>query len=422
MTNRQSTPGGWRHFFAEHRKRIFEMENRFDKIEDVIQSFANGEIVVLTDDESRENEGDLVLAASKATPEKINFMATHGRGLICVPLTEERAKTLELREMAPIEDPFQTAFTVSVDAREGVTTGISAFDRAATIAALIDPASTRADFVAPGHVFPLIARSGGVLRRAGHTEAAVDLAVLAGLSPAGVICEIMNEDGSMARLPDLDKFRRKHNVKLCSIAELIAYRRKHEALVRLDETVSLPTEWGIFELRLYSSLVDGLEHMALILGDVAGKRDVMTRMHSECLTGDVFSSRRCDCGPQLRTAMKMIADEGAGVLVYMRQEGRGIGLKNKLHAYKLQDNGCDTVEANERLGFPADLRDYGIGAQILVDIGVRSVKLLTNNPRKIVGLEGHGIEIAKRVPIIIQPDEHNRKYLETKKERLGHML
>ncbi len=398
------------------------MDNKFDRIEDVIKSFSEGEIVVLTDDEGRENEGDLVVAASKATPEKINFMAKHGRGLICVPLTEERAKALELREMAPIEDPFQTAFTVSVDAREGVSTGISAFDRATTVAALIDPASTRSDFVAPGHVFPLMARSGGVLRRAGHTEAAVDLAVLAGLYPAGVICEIMNEDGSMARLPDLAEFRCEHGLKLCSIAELIAYRRKNEALVRLDETVSLPTEWGIFKLRLYSSLVDGLEHMALILGDVSEQDGVMTRMHSECLTGDVFGSKRCDCGPQLRTAMKMIAEEGAGVVVYMRQEGRGIGLKNKLHAYKLQDNGCDTVEANEKLGFPADLRDYGIGAQILADIGVKSVKLLTNNPRKIVGLEGHGIEIAERIPIIIEPDEHNRKYLETKKKRLGHML
>jgi 3,4-dihydroxy 2-butanone 4-phosphate synthase/GTP cyclohydrolase II len=398
------------------------MNAEFDKIEEVVEAFGKGELVILTDDENRENEGDLIVAASKATPESINFMATYGRGLVCVPITEKRAEELSLGKMAASDDPFKTAFTVSVDAKEGTTTGISAFDRANTIAALIDPQSTRDSFVSPGHVFPLVAREGGVLRRAGHTEAAVDLAILAGLYPAGVICEVMKDDGTMARLPDLDDFRKKHGLKWCSVAELIAYRRKNEKLVRCEQIVDMPTDFGVFKLRLYTSALDGMEHLALVRGDVAGKKDVLTRMHSECLTGDVFASRRCDCGNQLHEALRRISDEGCGILVYMRQEGRGIGLKNKLHAYKLQEEGCDTVEANERLGFPADLRDYGIGAQILVDLGVESVRLLTNNPRKVVGLEGYGLEISERVPLIIPPHEHNEKYLKTKKSKLGHAL
>jgi 3,4-dihydroxy 2-butanone 4-phosphate synthase/GTP cyclohydrolase II len=398
------------------------MSNEFDKIEDVIEAFKKGEIVILTDDENRENEGDLIVAASKATPETINFMATHGRGLICAPITEKRAEELSLGKMAPSDDPFKTAFTVSVDAKENTTTGISAFDRANTMAALIDPQSTRESFVVPGHVFPLIAKNGGVLRRAGHTEAAVDLATLAGLYPAGVICEIMKDDGSMARMPDLNKFRKEHKLKWCSVAELIAYRRKNEKLVRCEQIVDMPTEFGVFKLSLYTSAIDGMEHLAMVKGDVAGKSNVLVRMHSECLTGDVFASRRCDCGDQLHEAMRRISEEGCGILVYMRQEGRGIGLKNKLHAYKLQEEGCDTVEANEKLGFPADLRDYGIGAQILVDLGVEGVKLLTNNPRKVVGLEGYGLKIAERIPLIIPPHEQNKRYLATKKEKMGHAL
>ncbi len=400
------------------------MKVEFDKVEDVVEALRRGEVVIVSDDAGRENEGDLVAVAGKTTPEVINFMATHGRGLVCVPITRKRAEELHLGQMASGKsgDPLGTAFTVSVDAMKGTTTGISAFDRANTVATLTDPEATREDFRVPGHVFPLVARDGGVLRRAGHTEAAVDLATLAGLYPAGTICEILNEDGSMARMPELCVFRKKHKLKWCSISDIIEYRRRNEQLVRREQTVNLPTDAGIFTMHLYLSVLDGFEHLALVKGDVAGKSDVLVRMHSECLTGDVFLSRRCDCGGQLRAAMSQIAAEGTGVLVYMRQEGRGIGLTNKLHAYRLQDEGFDTVEANERLGFAADLRDYGIGAQILVDLGVRSIRLLTNNPRKVVGLEGYGLKITERVGIVMAAHDDNRCYLSTKKERLGHIL
>lgn len=396
----------------------------FDPIEEVIESARKGEIVVVTDDESRENEGDLVMAAEQATARHVNFMAKHGRGLICVSMTRERLEHLGLSRMAHRRggDAFKTAFMESVDAAHGVTTGISAHDRAQTIKVLLDDASTGKDLVSPGHTFPLEAMAGGVLRRAGHTEAAVDLATLAGCKPAGVICEILKEDGSMARLSDLKKFASQHGLKMTSIADLIAYRRKQERLVELERTVKFPTEHGKFVLKLYRSIPDGAHHIALVMGDPARKQTALVRVHSECLTGDALGSLRCDCGRQLQAAMEMVSRHKSGVVLYMRQEGRGIGLANKIHAYLLQDKGLDTVEANERLGFDADLRDYGVGAQILCDLGIRRIRLITNNPRKIVGLEGYGLQIVERVPIICETTEHSARYLRAKKEKLGHML
>lgn len=394
----------------------------FHSSEQLIAAIANGEMVVITDDENRENEGDIIMAAEKVTPEAVNFMVTHGRGLVCAPLTQKRATELGLYEMARNEDPFGTKFTITVDANQGTTTGISAFDRATTIRALADPRTDARDFHAPGHVFPLIAREGGVLVRAGHTETAVDLARLAGLGPYGVICEIMNDDGSMARLPDLQAFAAKHQLKIGTVADLIAYRRRTESLVEKAEVVRMPTPEGEFDLHCFVAKTDGREHLALVYGEVSGKKDVLVRVHSECLTGDVFHSQRCDCGDQLHAAMAQIVAEGAGIVVYMRQEGRGIGLRNKLHAYHLQERGLDTVDANVKLGFAPDLREYGLGAQILLALGVDSVRLLTNNPKKIIGLEGYGIKITGRVPIVMCAGDNNRRYLDTKKDRMGHMF
>lgn len=395
----------------------------FDSIPDAIAEIQKGGMVIVTDDADRENEGDLVIAASHATPEAINFMVRFARGLVCAPITEERAKKLGLQRMvAHNRELYKTDFTVSVDAAKGVTTGISAQDRARTARLLASDESVPNDLVQPGHIFPLQARPGGVLQRAGHTEAAVDLARLAGLDPSGVICEIMNEDGSMARLPDLLKFKEEHKLLICSIEDLIAYRRKQEKLVEREQTIFMPTDFGDFDLYLYRSKVDNGHHLALVKGQIAADEPTLVRVHSECLTGDVFGSRRCDCGTQLHTALQQIEDAGSGVLVYMRQEGRGIGLGPKIHAYKLQEEGLDTVEANEKLGFPADLRDYGLGAQILVDLGVKKIRLLTNNPRKVVGLDGYGLEIVQQVPIRSVANPHNEKYLATKKIKLGHLL
>jgi len=395
----------------------------FSPIPEILKEIRRGRMVIVTDDSDRENEGDLVIAAAKATAKTVNFMASHARGLICVPITEERARQLGLQRMvAHNREIYKTDFTVSVDAASGVTTGISARDRAATIKVLADPTASPSDLVQPGHIFPLQAKPGGVLRRAGHTEAAADLARLAGLDASGVICEVLNPDGSMARLPDLRKFAKKHELKMCSIEDLIAYRRTRERLVEREQKVSMPTDFGDFDLYLYLSKVDGAHHLALVKGEINPDQPVLVRVHSECLTGDVFGSRRCDCGSQLHHAMKQIQDAGAGVLVYMRQEGRGIGLGPKIHAYKLQEEGLDTVEANERLGFPMDLRDYGLGAQILADLGVKKIRLLTNNPRKVVGLEGHNLEIVEQLPIVSSPNPHNARYLATKKKKMGHKL
>ena len=395
---------------------------QFNTIEEALEDLKTGRMIVVVDDEDRENEGDLVLAASKVTPEAINFMVRHARGLVCVPLTSARVKELDLPQMvAHNTDSHCTAFTVSVDAAS-TTTGISAFERAATVRALIDPATKPSDLKPPGHIFPLQAMDGGVLRRAGHTEAAVDLAKLAGLEPAGVICEIMNEDGSMARVPELFAFCARHGLKIITIADLIKYRMKKEKLVWRSAIAELPTAYGKFDLIGYENNIDNKTHLALTMGEINPDQPVLVRMHSECLTGDVFGSLRCDCGKQLHQAMKQISENGSGVLVYMRQEGRGIGLLNKLRAYELQDHGKDTVEANEALGFPPDLRDYGVGAQILVDLGVRQIRLLTNNPRKIKGLEGYGLKVVERVPLEIPPGDYNCRYLATKKKKLGHLL
>ncbi len=399
------------------------MESSFDSIESVIADIAAGKMIIVTDDADRENEGDLLMAAEKVTPADVNFMAMHARGLICNPITEERAAVLGLQRMvAKNREMFRTDFTVSIDAAEGITTGISAQDRAATVRLLVDPDATAESFVQPGHVFPLQARAGGVLRRAGHTEAAVDLARAAGLQPAGMICEILNEDGSMARLPELLKFKEKHGLKMCSIEALIAWRRSRERLIIREQVVQMPTDYGDFQLYLYRSQLDGANHLALVKGALQSEEPTLVRVHSECLTGDVFGSRRCDCGPQLHSALTQIENEGSGVLVYMRQEGRGIGLPGKINAYKLQEEGLDTVEANEKLGFSVDLRDYGLGAQILADLGVSKIRLLTNNPRKVIGLEGYGMEIVEQVPIKSEPNPHNEKYLATKKFKMGHLL
>jgi 3,4-dihydroxy 2-butanone 4-phosphate synthase / GTP cyclohydrolase II len=395
----------------------------FATIEEALEDVREGKFVVVVDDEDRENEGDLTIAAQFATPEAINFMATHGRGLICLCLTEERCDELELRPMTDRnETPYGTAFTVAIEAREGVTTGISAHDRAHTIQVAIDPSKSAHDLVQPGHVFPLRARPGGVLQRAGQTEAAVDLARLAGLNPAGVVCEVMKDDGTMARVPDLIPYCERHGLKMITVADLIEYRRRHEQLVDRVTKVRMPTPYGEFSAVAFRERLTGKHHVALVKGEVAGQEDVLVRVHSECLTGDVFHSLRCDCGEQLELALRRIGSEDRGVLLYMAQEGRGIGLLNKLKAYELQENGRDTVEANIELGFPADAREWGIGNQILADLGLTTIRLLTNNPKKVSGLEAYGLRVTEQVPIEVRPNAENRAYLEAKREKLGHRL
>ncbi len=398
------------------------MADAFSSIEECLEALRRGEIVLVTDDADRENEGDCICAAEFATPENVNFMASYAKGLICMPMSGAMCETLGLPQMvAENTDNHQTAFTVSIDAVT-TTTGISAFERSMTALACVADGAGPAAFRRPGHMFPLRAREGGVLKRAGHTEATVDLCRLAGLKEAGLCCEVMRDDGTMARLDDIRAFAKAHSLKLTTIADLIAYRRRHDTLVEAIEEVDLPTAHGHFRLKMYKSRISGLEHLALVKGDVSDGSPVLARVHSECFTGDVLGSERCDCGPQLHRAMEMIEHEGRGVVLYMRQEGRGIGLANKLHAYRKQEEGLDTVEANVALGFKPDLRDYGEGAQILVDLGIRKLRLLTNNPCKIAGLEGYGLEIVERVPIVIPPNAYDRRYLDTKREKMGHLI
>jgi len=395
----------------------------FNTIDEALEALKAGRFIIVVDDEDRENEGDLIIAAERVTPEAVNFMATHGRGLVCMPIEGKRLDELQIPMMVQRNNTAQgTAFTVSIEARRGTTTGISAFDRAATVLTVIDPETQPEDLVMPGHMFPLRARPGGVLERSGHTEAAVDLVRLAGLYPAGVLCEIMHEDGTMARLPALEEFAQRHGIKLISIAQLIAYRRQREKLVHRVAEAQLPTRWGQFVTIAYKSAVDTDQHVALVMGDITGDEPVLVRVHSQCLTGDVFGSLRCDCGAQMDLALEHIAREGRGVFLYMRQEGRGIGLHNKIRAYALQDQGLDTVQANEALGFPPDPRQYGVGAQVLVDLGLTRIRLLTNNPTKRVGLESYGLEVVDQVPIVAPVTEHNRKYLEAKRDKLGHLF
>jgi len=398
------------------------LKNRFDTVEDCLAALARGEIVVVTDDEDRENEGDCICAARFATTANVNFMATYAKGLICMPMSAEWCHKLDLHQMVEANtDNHQTAFTVSIDAASTVT-GISAVERSATALACVKPGAKPEDFRRPGHMFPLEARRGGVLKRAGHTEATVDMCRLAGLEEVGLCCEIMKDDGTMARLPDLEEFVERHRLKFMTIAQLIAYRRRNEKLVEKVEEVDMPTRWGHFRLSMYRSLTTGLEHLALVKGEISGGEPVLVRVHSECFTGDVLGSERCDCGPQLHEAMSMVERAGRGVILYMRQEGRGIGLANKLHAYRKQEAGMDTVEANIALGFAPDLREYGEGAQILGDLGISKVRLITNNPCKIKGLAGYGIEIAERVPVVIPATVYDKRYLETKRDKMGHLF